>query len=200
MASRANGHITGSCEESCDRLQFCPHGRRPVGGSTSTRRPPSRPLSWVARQQILWSRALQPLLPLDAPRARSSDREASWPLRREPTSVPHARRLVVAQLEDWALQHLEAPAELLVSELVTNAVCHTRGPLRLNLAVCDRRLHCEVEDTKSDGPVRCAVNSWDEGGRGIGLLDMLADDWGSCPTATGKTTWFELAAAAPEAD
>nr|WP_234042294.1 ATP-binding protein [Streptomyces marianii] len=137
---------------------------------------------------------------MDAPRASAGDREVSWPLRREPTSVPQARRLVVAQLEDWALRDLEAPAELLVSELVTNAVCHTRGPLRLNLVVCGSRLCCEVEDTNSDGPVRGAADGWDEGGRGIGLIDALADAWGSRPTATGKTTWFELAANAPEAD
>ncbi|WP_349307696.1 ATP-binding protein [Streptomyces sp. HNM0645] len=184
----------------CDRLPLRRHGRSPKRTSPFARRPSPRPLSWTARQQILWSRALQPLLPLDAPRARAGDREASWPLRREPTSVPRARRLVVAQLADWALHDLEAPAELLVSELVTNAVCHTRGPLRLNLAVCGGRLCCEVEDTNSDGPVRCAANGWDEGGRGIGLLDALADTWGSCLTATGKTTWFELAATAPEAD
>nr|WP_311137629.1 ATP-binding protein [Streptomyces sp. I6] len=103
----------------------------------------------------------------------------------------------MAQLAAWELRELdglEETVELLVSELVTNAVCHTRGPLRLNLLFCNGRLCCEVEDTSSDGPTCGAADAWAEGGRGTGLLDTLADRWGSCRTATGKTTWFELEA------
>jgi hypothetical protein len=92
-------------------------------------------------------------------------------------------------------------AELLVSELVTNSLCHTRGPLRLNLQARDSRLRCEVEDTDPTGPVRRVVDAGAEGGRGIDLLDLLAEAWGSTRTATGKTMWFQLPAKAssPEA-
>ncbi|MFI8236123.1 ATP-binding protein [Streptomyces sp. NPDC085866] len=150
--------------------------------------------SWLARQWALWSRTLAPLQPLDAPRGRATAWDASWPLQRELTSVRRARRLVTAQLSDWALGDLADTAELLVSELVTNALRHTRGPLRLNLRLRHSRLLCEVEDTESTCPALNVVDSDAEGGRGIELLDLLADAWGSMRTPTGKTMWFELQA------
>ncbi|MBP2055729.1 signal transduction histidine kinase [Streptomyces griseochromogenes] len=153
---------------------------------------PATAPSWAARQQALWSRSLAPLRPLDAPRGRATAWDASWPLRRELTSVRAARHLTTAQLGDWAVDDLADTAELLVSELVTNALRHTRGPLRLNLRLRNSRLLCEVEDTESSGPVRNVADPDAEGGRGIELLELLADAWGSVRTATGKITWFEL--------
>ncbi|KOV58219.1 hypothetical protein ADK64_37195 [Streptomyces sp. MMG1121] len=135
--------------------------------------------------------------PLDAPRARPTDLDASWPLKRDLTSVRQARRLVTAQLADWDLAETADTAELLVSELVTNALRHTRGPLRLNLQVRRGRLRCEVEDTDSAAPVRRVVDTDAEGGRGMELLDLLAEAWGGTRTATGKTVWFELPAKTP---
>ncbi|MEU9480012.1 ATP-binding protein [Streptomyces sp. NPDC048191] len=158
------------------------------GGRSSRTAAPS----WFARQWALWSRMLAPLRPLDAPRGRATAFDASWPLQRELTSAGRARRLVTAQLDDWALDEPADTAELLVSELVTNALRHTRGPLRLNLRLRDSRLLCEVEDTEPAGPVRNATDADAEGGRGIELLELLADAWGSSRTATGKTMWFEL--------
>ncbi|MFD0033159.1 ATP-binding protein [Streptomyces sp. NPDC127172] len=150
--------------------------------------------SWAARQWALWSRMLAPLKPLDAPRGRATAWDASWPLQRELTSASRARHLVTAQLDDWALDELVDTAELLVSELVTNALRHTQGPLRLNLRLRHSRLLCEVEDTEPAGPVRNVVDLDAEGGRGTELLDLLADAWGNIRTATGKTIWFELQA------
>ncbi|MDF3302592.1 ATP-binding protein [Streptomyces sp. K1PA1] len=134
---------------------------------------------------------------LDAPRARVTDRDASWPLARELTSARRARRLVTGQLSEWAVEGVVDTAELLVSEVVTNALRHTRGPLRLNLRLHDSRLRCEVEDTETAGPVRHFVGTDAEGGRGTELLDVLAEAWGTLPTAIGKTIWFELATKAP---
>nr|WP_225813080.1 ATP-binding protein [Streptomyces spinosus] len=108
------------------------------------------------------------------------------------TSARRARRLVTAQLADWSVGALADVAELLVSELVTNALRYSRGSLRLNLRLREGRLLCEVEDTTSAGPVRVAAAPDAEGGRGTELIDMLADAWGSTRTATGKTVWFEL--------
>ncbi|WSW27810.1 ATP-binding protein [Streptomyces sp. NBC_01003] len=153
--------------------------------------------SWVARNLALWSRTLEPLRPLDRPRARATAWDASWPVPRELTSVRQARHQVTAQLGDWNLEGLADTAELLVSELVTNALRHTRGPLRLNLQVRGSRLRCEVEDTAPAGPVRRVVDIDAEGGRGTELLDLLADAWGSTRTATGKTTWCEIQTQAP---
>ncbi|MGW1620101.1 ATP-binding protein [Streptomyces sp. NPDC002172] len=146
----------------------------------------------LARQWALWSRLLAPLRPFDAPRGCATAWDASWPLPRELTSVRRARRLVTAQLSDWAVGDLADTSELLVSELVTNALRHTRGPLRLNLQLRRSRLLCEVEDTESAGPARGVADPDAESGRGIELLDLLADAWGSLRTATGKTMWFEL--------
>ncbi|MCX5083753.1 ATP-binding protein [Streptomyces sp. NBC_00401] len=102
-----------------------------------------------------------------------------------------------AQLGDWNLEGLADTAELLVSELVTNALRHTRGPLRLNLQVRGSRLRCEVEDTDPTGPVRSVVDADAEGGRGTELLDLLTEAWGSTLTATGKTTWCEMLTQTP---
>nr|WP_240653985.1 ATP-binding protein [Streptomyces sp. AcE210] len=104
---------------------------------------------------------------------------------------------MTTQLSDWNLTETADTAELLVSELVTNALRHTRGPLRLNLQMRIDRLRCEVEDTNSAGPVRRTVDTDAEDGRGMELLDLLADAWGGTRTATGKTVWFELTAKRP---
>ncbi|MFJ4467033.1 ATP-binding protein [Streptomyces sp. NPDC089424] len=148
--------------------------------------------SWAARQWALWSRIFAPLRPFDAPRRRAGAWEASWPLGRELTSVRRARHLVSAQLGAWALNDHADTVELLVSELVTNALTHTRGPLRLNLRLRGSRLLCEVEDTESTGPTRSVIDADAEGGRGTELLDVLADAWGSVRMPTGKTVWFEV--------
>ncbi|MEU7426350.1 ATP-binding protein [Streptomyces sp. NPDC040750] len=155
------------------------------------------PTSWLARQWALWSRTLEPLRPLDAPRGRATAWDASWPLKRELASAGQARGLVIGQLDDWHLTDIADTAALLVSELVTNALRHTRGPLRLNLQVRDGRLRCEVEDTDSGGPVRRTVDTDAESGRGMELVDLLAEAWGGTRTPTGKTVWFELTAQPP---
>uniref|UniRef100_UPI00403FD554 ATP-binding protein n=1 Tax=Streptomyces sp. f51 TaxID=1827742 RepID=UPI00403FD554 len=155
------------------------------------------PTSWLARNMALWSRVLQPIRPFDAPRASVTPWEASWPLSRELTSARRARRLVTAQLDEWDLEELADTAELLVSELVTNALCHTRGPLRLNLCLRGDRLVCEVEDTDPVCPVRREADADAEGGRGTELLDLLAESWGSTCTPTGKTMWFEVPTETP---
>ncbi|MGW1067536.1 ATP-binding protein [Streptomyces aureus] len=155
------------------------------------------PTSWLARNRALWSRVLEPIRPFDAPRARVTPWEASWPLSRELTSARRARRLVTAQLEEWDLEEPAETAELLVSELVTNALRHTRGPLRLNLCLRGDMLVCEVEDTEPVCPVRREPDADAEGGRGTELLDLLAESWGSTCTPTGKTMWFEIPADTP---
>ncbi|MFJ6632621.1 ATP-binding protein [Streptomyces sp. NPDC091376] len=148
--------------------------------------------SWLARHLGLWARSLEPLRPLDAPAARATAREMSWPLARELTSAGRARRLVTGLLQEWDLTDLTDTAELLVSELVTNALRHAHGPVRLNLRVSEDRLRCEVEDTNDAAPVRRIACMEAEGGRGAELLDLLSQAWGSFHTGTGKTTWFEL--------
>ncbi|MFJ6509321.1 ATP-binding protein [Streptomyces sp. NPDC091879] len=144
---------------------------------------------WYARQMALWSHVLCPV----SERERAAAlRGASWRLVPGNTCVRETRRLATRQVTGWELSGLADTVELLVSELVTNSVRHTPGPVRLTLQMHDGRLRCEVEDVAVSNPVRSTVDQDAEGGRGTELLDMLAGDWGCVPTESGKTVWFEL--------
>ncbi|MCG5221144.1 ATP-binding protein [Streptosporangium soli] len=118
----------------------------------------------------------------------------SWSLPSEVSSVPWARRLARTQLAAWGLADLVEVTELLVSELVTNALSHARGPYRLTLSAADGLLRCEVEDADTTLPHLQHARPDDEHGRGMDLLDLLACCWGSELTPEGKTVWFELGA------
>ncbi|MET8679798.1 ATP-binding protein [Streptomyces sp. NPDC004647] len=157
--------------------------------------------SWqtrLGRLASLWSRDVTPLRPLGVPMGCPTHWDASWPLATESASVRKARRLAAAQLARWDLEGLTDTTQLLVSELVTNALRHARGPVRFNMCVRDDALRCEVEDVAPAEPLRREAGEDAEGGRGLQLLELLADGWGSCRTATGKTTWFTLRLTAPE--
>ncbi|MBO1331125.1 SpoIIE family protein phosphatase [Streptomyces sp. VRA16 Mangrove soil] len=117
---------------------------------------------------------------------------AHWELAPEPREVPRARALVRRQLLDWGMVSLEYAAELMVGELVTNAVRHARGgPVQLRL-VRSGTLLCEVEDTEHTLPTLLSAGPGDEFGRGLRVVARLAREWGTSRTATGKTVWFEL--------
>lgn len=131
-------------------------------------------------------------------RREPSVQMASWPLPAALSSVSRARRLTRAQLVAWRLEGLSGVTELLAGELVTNALCHAPGPCRLTLSAVDGLLRCEVEDDSTEPPLMRRNPPWDEAGRGLQLVDMLACCWGSSRTAKGKAVWFELPAAAPD--
>ncbi|WP_351226219.1 SpoIIE family protein phosphatase [Streptomyces sp. NPDC002133] len=115
-----------------------------------------------------------------------------WRLPREPRSVGRARELARAQLVAWELEPLVDTVELLVSELVTNALRYGEGEIRLRL-LRDRTLVCEVWDAGLVQPRRRRARDTDEGGRGLQLVGLLSAAWGSRRTPRGKTVWFELA-------
>ncbi|MEV5608745.1 SpoIIE family protein phosphatase [Streptomyces sp. NPDC052225] len=122
------------------------------------------------------------------------DDVAHWELAAEPAEVGRARALVREQLADWGLLHLEYATELMVSELVTNAVRHARGE-RVHLRlVRSGSLLCEVEDTEHTLPNLLSAGPGDEFGRGLRVVTHLAREWGTSRTAHGKTVWFELTA------
>ncbi|WP_033319921.1 SpoIIE family protein phosphatase [Streptomyces yerevanensis] len=114
-----------------------------------------------------------------------------WTLPREPRSVGRARELARGQLISWDLEPLVDTAELLVSELVTNALRYGEGEIRLRLLL-DRTMVCEVWDAGLVQPRRRRARDTDEGGRGLQLVGLLSAAWGSRRTPRGKTVWFEL--------
>ncbi|WP_327374364.1 PAS domain-containing SpoIIE family protein phosphatase/ATP-binding protein [Streptomyces sp. NBC_01216] len=120
-----------------------------------------------------------------------SDAVGDWRLPREPRSVGRARELARAQLTAWDLEALVDTVELLVSELVTNALRYGEGEIRLRL-LRDRTLVCEVWDAGLVQPRRRRARDTDEGGRGLQLVGLLSETWGSRRTPRGKTVWFEL--------
>ncbi|MEV3854393.1 SpoIIE family protein phosphatase [Streptomyces sp. NPDC050095] len=120
-----------------------------------------------------------------------SEHVGDWTLPREPKSVGRARELARAQLVAWDLEPLVDTTELLVSELVTNALRYGEGDIRLRLLL-DRTLVCEVWDAGLVQPRRRRARDTDEGGRGLQLVGLLSAAWGSRRTPRGKTVWFEL--------
>ncbi|PWI17832.1 PAS sensor protein [Streptomyces sp. Act143] len=114
-----------------------------------------------------------------------------WTLPREPRSVGRAREYARGQLLSWDLEPLADTTELLVSELVTNALRYGEGEIRLRLLL-DRTLVCEVWDSGLVQPRRRRARDTDEGGRGLQLVGLLSAAWGSRRTPRGKTVWFEL--------
>ncbi|MFF1587990.1 SpoIIE family protein phosphatase [Streptomyces sp. NPDC058286] len=111
----------------------------------------------------------------------------------EPAEVSRARALVRDQLTAWGLGALTAPAELMVGELVTNAVRHARTRSVEVRLVRSGTLVCEVEDDDQRLPTLLNAGPGDEFGRGLRVVSALAREWGTSRTGSGKTVWFELA-------
>ncbi|MGK4585609.1 SpoIIE family protein phosphatase [Kitasatospora sp. HPMI-4] len=124
-------------------------------------------------------------------RAVDADRLAMLPLAGDPSMVGHARRFIRRTLDSWDLGGLSDLAELLTSELITNALVHAGAPTELRV-FRNAVLTVEVSDVDGHAPrIRRAQDS-DEGGRGMHLVNELAHRWGSRSTAEGKVVWFEL--------
>ncbi|MES4889643.1 SpoIIE family protein phosphatase [Streptomyces sp. NPDC096012] len=116
---------------------------------------------------------------------------ATLDLPSDPAAVARARRFTTETLAAWGLEHLSFGAELIVSELVTNAIRYGKGPIQLRL-IRHHRLTCEVFDAGSAAPHLRRARTFDEGGRGLLLVAQLAERWGTRPTREGKVIWAEL--------
>jgi serine phosphatase RsbU (regulator of sigma subunit)/anti-sigma regulatory factor (Ser/Thr protein kinase) len=125
-------------------------------------------------------------------KALHADQVRVWDLRADSSVVGEARRLADAQLEEWGLPDLAFVTELVVSELVTNAIRHGSPPIQLRL-IYDQSLICEVSDGSSTSPHLRRARTLDEGGRGLLLVAQLTTNWGTRHTPTGKTIWAEQA-------
>ncbi|WEP00350.1 amino acid permease [Streptomyces sp. FXJ1.172] len=149
---------------------------------------------------VLCDRAVAALLPgavdVDATlllvRTRLLDRNqhAEWAVLPEPAAVATVRAAVGKQLRDWGLDDLAFTTELIVSELVTNAIRYVGGAIQVRL-IRDRSLICEVSDTGHTSPNLRHAASDDEGGRGLFIIAQMTHHWGTRYTRTGKTIWTE---------
>ena len=117
----------------------------------------------------------------------------------EPASASAARRFAKDVLQELRESDLADVVALLVSELVTNAVLHAGSPVQLAVRRRGQNVRIEVAD---ESPVAPGVRDYDDDattGRGLGLLEMLAESWGvDAGDAGGKVVWFEVPAAHPE--
>ncbi|GGL91333.1 hypothetical protein GCM10010129_38830 [Streptomyces fumigatiscleroticus] len=117
---------------------------------------------------------------------------AELALATQSASVPAGRRFLQHHLRAWDLTPLTDTASLLASELLTNAVCHAQGPLTLRAWHSARELGVEISDHTVPRPWARTAGTSEENGRGLMLVDALADAWGTRPTTAGKTVWFTL--------
>jgi len=116
---------------------------------------------------------------------------AYWYLDARAQTAGQARRLVRRALARWDLDELTDSVELLVSEVVTNAVRYAERPITLRLLRTDV-LRCEVGDDVPQLPRLRQARATDEGGRGLYLVNRLARRWGATRLSGGKVVWFEL--------
>ncbi|MDX2698920.1 SpoIIE family protein phosphatase [Streptomyces ipomoeae] len=122
--------------------------------------------------------------------ALRADQVVSWDVPVDPAVVADVRARAIRQVVAWGLDDLAMTTELVVSELVTNAIRYAAPPIRLRL-LHDARLTCEVSDASSTAPRLRHARSLDEGGRGLFLVAQLSHRWGTRYTADGKIIWAE---------
>ncbi|MGX1759769.1 SpoIIE family protein phosphatase [Streptomyces lydicus] len=117
-------------------------------------------------------------------------RVAEWEVPSDPAAVAHIRSSCLGTLESWGLATLSFTTELILSELITNAIRYGAQPIRVRL-LYDRALICEVFDGTSASPHLRRAATTDEGGRGLFLVAQFAQRWGTRYTANGKIIWTE---------
>ncbi|MFE4600430.1 SpoIIE family protein phosphatase [Kitasatospora indigofera] len=134
-------------------------------------------------------------------RVLDADRIAEREVPSDPAAVADVRAWITATLDRWGLADLTFATELVLSELVTNAIRYGSPPVRVRL-LCDRSLICEVADGSSTSPHLKYAATTDEGGRGLFLVAQLTERWGTRYTSQGKIIWAEqpLPAAAGSPD
>ncbi|RKE21808.1 serine phosphatase RsbU (regulator of sigma subunit) [Streptomyces sp. TLI_171] len=115
---------------------------------------------------------------------------AAWTIDADPAAVAGVREAASRTLEHWGLGELVFTTELVLSELVTNAIRYAGGPVLVRL-IRSSVLTCEVSDPSATQPRMRRARLTDEGGRGLYLVAQLTERWGSRYTRTGKTIWAE---------
>ena len=127
---------------------------------------------------------------------------ATLSLRPVADSPSRAREFVTETCGGWGIGRIAKLASLIASELVTNAVVHARTPLAVSLRLTGPRLHVAVRDGDPRPMQRPAAEEGDgpvDHGRGLLILDAMADEWGCHPTAEGKVVWAAIGLGRPPA-
>ncbi|MGW0999851.1 SpoIIE family protein phosphatase [Streptomyces sp. NPDC002523] len=115
---------------------------------------------------------------------------ASWEVPSDPAAVASIRAACTRQLHAWGLEEIAFTTELILSELITNAIRYGTEPIQVRL-LYDRTLICEVSDSSSTSPHLRRAQATDEGGRGLFLVAQFAQRWGTRYTPGGKVIWTE---------
>lgn len=123
-------------------------------------------------------------------RALGAEHIAEWQVPSEPAAVGEVRASVTRQLAEWGLDEMAFTTELILSELVTNAIRYGSGAIQVRV-LRDRSLICEVSDNSSTSPRLRYAATTDEGGRGLFLVAQLTERWGTRYTQAGKVIWAE---------
>ncbi|WP_405606377.1 SpoIIE family protein phosphatase [Streptomyces sp. NBC_00076] len=123
-------------------------------------------------------------------RVLDADHVLTLDLPSDPEIVAQARACAVGQLTSWGLVEMAFATELIVSELVTNAIRYGRPPIQLRL-ILESTLIVEVSDSSSTAPHLRRARVFDEGGRGLLLVAKIAGHWGTRHTREGKVIWAE---------
>ncbi|WP_244904854.1 SpoIIE family protein phosphatase [Streptomyces prasinopilosus] len=180
--------VTGSTAGGRDRL------RRALQGAA----PPLETLCRTVMDSLVPTRPYDDVaLLLARTRLLDAGRVAFWDLPTDPAAVAEARRTATRQLGLWDLEELVFTTELIVSELVTNAIRYAAGPVRLRL-IRERTLVCEVYDGGATTPHLRHPRAMDEGGRGLLLVSQLAQQWGTRFVPDGKVIWAEQSLTGPD--
>jgi anti-sigma regulatory factor (Ser/Thr protein kinase) len=144
-------------------------------------------------------RTNEKLMLLARTKALPADRVLALSLPADPEAAPIARAAARRQLKVWGVDEETAfTNEIIVSELVGNAVRYGAPPLQLRL-IFDRMLTCEVSDGATSAPHVKHARTIDETGRGLFIISSLADQWGTRYWERGKTVWAEQPTGAPKA-
>jgi anti-sigma regulatory factor (Ser/Thr protein kinase) len=122
-----------------------------------------------------------------------AERHASVAFPAATTAPGDARRFTVQTLHEWGINAVSEEAELIVSELVTNALRHANSRSRVALSASDSCLRIEVADDGEGSAVRRHAVPEDTSGRGLMLVEAMADRWGSHHDGHEHVVWCEIA-------
>ncbi|MET9462390.1 SpoIIE family protein phosphatase [Streptomyces canus] len=123
-------------------------------------------------------------------RALDADHVATLDLPSDPAVVSEARAFASDRLAAWGLEEMAFTMELVVSELVTNAIRYGQSPIQLRM-ILQSTMTCEVSDASGTAPHLRRARTFDEGGRGLFLVAQMAEHWGTRHNREGKVIWAE---------